>query len=124
MYPLDDTIVAIASAPGGAARGILRLSGLKAIELAGCVFSSEATADLGNIKRSQSLEGLVSFNDRKVPARLFAWPNERSYTRQRVAEIHTFGSPPILETIVQSLCDAGARLAQPGEFTLRAFLAG
>jgi tRNA modification GTPase len=41
-----------------------------------------------------------------------------------VAELHTFGSPPLLEAIVRAACAAGARLAEPGEFTLRAFLAG
>ena len=47
-----------------------------------------------------------------------------SYTGQPVVEIHTVGSPPLLELVLRSFCDAGARLAGPGEFTLRAFLAG
>ncbi len=59
-----------------------------------------------------------------LPADLFLWPQGRSYTRQLLAEIHTFGSPPLVDEILQSLCRNGARLAQPGEFTLRAFLAG
>ncbi|HUG70735.1 MAG TPA: tRNA modification GTPase, partial [Pirellulaceae bacterium] len=54
----------------------------------------------------------------------YVWPTERSYTRQPTAELHTIGSPPVLDAIVQSLCQQGARLAQPGEFTMRAFLAG
>jgi tRNA modification GTPase len=48
----------------------------------------------------------------------------RSYTGQPVVEIHTIGSPPLLQAILQAVCTAGARLAGPGEFTLRAFLAG
>ena len=48
----------------------------------------------------------------------------RSYTGQPVVEIHTLGSPPLLEIVLRSICAAGARLAGPGEFTLRAFLAG
>jgi tRNA modification GTPase len=48
----------------------------------------------------------------------------QSYTGQPVAEIHTLGSPPLLDLVLHSLCAAGARLAGPGEFTLRAFLAG
>lgn len=59
-----------------------------------------------------------------VPCAVYLWPTERSYTRQSTAELHTIGSPPVLEAIVQTLCEAGARLAQPGEFTMRAFLAG
>lgn len=59
-----------------------------------------------------------------IPCDLFLWPTTRSYTRQPSAEFHTIGSPPILEAILQSLYRAGARLAQPGEFTFRAFLAG
>jgi tRNA modification GTPase len=55
---------------------------------------------------------------------LFLWPTARSYTRQPVAELHTLGSPPILDAVLAAVCAAGARLAEPGEFTLRAFLAG
>ena len=51
-------------------------------------------------------------------------PQVRSYTGQPVAEIHTIGSPPLLQMMLRALCAAGARLAGPGEFTLRAFLAG
>jgi len=49
---------------------------------------------------------------------------DRSYTRQPVAEFHTLGSPPLLRAVLDAVCHAGARLAEPGEFTLRAFLAG
>jgi tRNA modification GTPase len=59
-----------------------------------------------------------------LPCDLFLWPAGRSYTGQPVAELHTLGSPPLLELALEALCAAGARLAQPGEFTLRAFLAG
>jgi tRNA modification GTPase len=59
-----------------------------------------------------------------VPCDLYLWPSARSYTRQPVAELHTFGSPPVLEAVLAAVCVAGARLAEPGEFTLRAFLAG
>ena len=59
-----------------------------------------------------------------LPCDLFLWPTSRSYTREPVAELHTIGSPPLLEVISAAVCKAGARLAEPGEFTLRAFLAG
>ena len=59
-----------------------------------------------------------------VPCDLFLWPTDRSYTREPVAELHTIGSPPLLQAALAAVCRAGARLAEPGEFTLRAFLAG
>jgi tRNA modification GTPase len=124
MLPLDDTIVAIASAPGGAARGIVRLSGPDAVEQVARIFQTEPIVDLFGVRKATRLQGHVQIGEHKLEASLFLWPNSRSYTRQPVAEIHTIGSPPLLEVIVQSLCAVGARLAQPGEFTMRAFLAG
>jgi tRNA modification GTPase len=59
-----------------------------------------------------------------VPCDAFVWPTARSYTRESVVELHTLGSPPVVEAILAALCRAGARLAEAGEFTLRAFLAG
>ena len=59
-----------------------------------------------------------------LPGELYLWPGKRSYTGQPVAEIHTLGSPPLLEALLRTVCAAGARLAEPGEFTCRAFLAG
>jgi len=56
--------------------------------------------------------------------RLYLWPTDSSYTRQPSAELHLPGSPPLLEAALEIVCQAGARLARPGEFTLRAFLAG
>jgi tRNA modification GTPase len=55
---------------------------------------------------------------------LFIWPSTQSYTRQCSAEFHTIGSAPLLDKVLRRICDAGARLAQPGEFTMRAFLSG
>jgi tRNA modification GTPase len=55
---------------------------------------------------------------------IYLWPNQRSYTGQRQAELHLLSSPPLLEAVLGDLFASGARPAQPGEFTLRAFLAG
>ncbi len=55
---------------------------------------------------------------------MFLWPGVRSYTRQPLAELHVLGSPPLVEAVLAAICRAGARPAEPGEFTLRAFLAG
>ena len=59
-----------------------------------------------------------------IPCDLFLWPGNRSYTRQPTAELHLPGSAPLLEMVLDELCVHGARVAEPGEFTLRAFLAG
>ena len=155
MFPLDDTIAAIASPPGGAARGIVRVSGPCAIEcvdgllrqdecdnsvpLLGtssavpptcgkhCLFQTVAHADktLGPPVYHSVVAGLLHLPElhSPIPCDVYFWPH-RGYTGQPVVEIHTVGSPPLLQMVLRSLCAAGARLAGPGEFTLRAFLAG
>jgi tRNA modification GTPase len=128
-YHLDDTICAIATAPGGAARGIVRISGTRAMEVAGRVFHAMDGKSLEDVTCATTIVGhaavrLHGDDERSVPCDAFLWPTARSYTREPVAELHTIGSPPVLEAIVAQACCAGARLAEPGEFTLRAFLAG
>ncbi|MDG2382069.1 MAG: tRNA modification GTPase [Pirellulaceae bacterium] len=124
-YDVDDTIAAIASASGGSARGILRLSGPETIACLRACFhptndqplpSQQATRVTGHLNAGEPIGDL--------DCQVYVWPTQRSYTRQPAAEVHTIGSPPILELLLQTLCKHGARLAEPGEFTLRAFLAG
>ena len=126
MYCLDDTIVAVASPPGGAARGILRLSGPDARACVERVFRVEPPRELTAIRVPTAVAGSLALDGAAspLPCDLLLWPTGRSYTGQPVAELHTLGSPPLLELALEALCEAGARLAQPGEFTLRAFLAG
>ena len=66
------------------------------------------------------LQGLLGV----VPVDVLVWPNNRSYTGEPSAELHTYGCIPILQRLVDRTVAAGARVARPGEFTLRAFLAG
>src|SRR4051812_11117915 len=66
----------------------------------------------------------ASARELKLPADLYYWPDARSYTREPLAEIHTLGSPALLASVLGTLSASGARQAQPGEFTLRTFLAG
>jgi len=123
----DDTIAAIATAPGGAARGIVRLSGTDAVRVAlQCFESSGGDKVLSNNKSSKVLKGRCLGEGLRhlLPCDLYLWPTSRSYTREPIAELHTIGSPPLLEAVLEAVCNAGARLAQPGEFTMRAFLAG
>ncbi len=142
-YNPADTICAIASAPGGAARGIVRISGPDAVAVASRCFRAADAAALYVRRSAFSTSGKVSaiwwprdtspnpppafpYEGREfhVPCDAFVWPTSRSYTREPVVELHTLGSPPVLEAILAALCRAGARLAEAGEFTLRAFLAG
>jgi tRNA modification GTPase len=69
---------------------------------------------------SLSLPGIAS----PLPADLYFWPGPRSYTGQDMVELHTLASPPLVNHLISELLDAGARGARPGEFTMRAFLAG
>jgi tRNA modification GTPase len=59
-----------------------------------------------------------------LPAHLYFWHAPHSYTGQDMAELHTVSSPPLVDLLVAQLLHAGCRAAQPGEFTLRAFLSG
>lgn len=130
LYRPDDTIAAIASPPGGGGRGILRISGpetracaMQAFQGCGETASKEAIPSLHSptaLVGSITLDGAVS----RLPCELYYWPTQRSFTGEPVAEIHTLGSPPLLEAALRQVCSAGARMAEPGEFTLRAFLAG
>jgi tRNA modification GTPase len=125
LHP-DDTIAAIASAPGGAARGIVRLCGPKVAACVTTCFLPDDDTPLATVRTPTSLAGRVRLEGfhSPLPADLLLWPTARSYARQPTAELHTIGSPPLLEAVLRQVCAAGARLARPGEFTLRAFLAG
>jgi tRNA modification GTPase len=125
-FPLDDTIAAIASPPGGGARGILRLSGPNVVFCLRVLFEPDSTYSLESISRPTAIPGVIAIADQgpRLPCELYLWPDRRSYTGQPAAEIHTLGSPPLLESVLATLLRSGARLAEPGEFTLRAFLCG
>jgi tRNA modification GTPase len=133
-YDPHDTICAGATAAGGAARGIVRVSGADAADIVSRLFSSVGGVQLRDLTRATVVSGQIRLNgpaaspaeEREVTlaCELFIWPTSRSYTREPVAELHTLGSPPLLDAVVAALCQSGARLAEPGEFTLRAFLAG
>jgi tRNA modification GTPase len=128
MHDPHDTIAAIASPAGGAARGVIRISGPQAIDCVAPLWRPDASnaVPLDSLPRATRLTGsfVADSFSAAVPGSLLVWPDARSYTRQPSVEIHTVGSPPILQAMLKTLCRSGARLAAPGEFTLRAFLAG
>ncbi len=124
-FDVEDTIAAIASASGAAVRGIVRISGP---DCAACLKHSFIASDdsyLNSRRYAVQVAGaIVLADDSRLPGELIFWPTNRSYTRQPAAEFHTFGSPVLLNSALSRICESGARLANPGEFTLRAFLSG
>ena len=126
MFSPDDTIVAIATPIGRGAIGVVRISGPRAGEIGSTILECKGPleprcATLTRV-RSAYAEGLHEAALDEVIVTRFASP--RSYTGEEVLEVSSHGSPVVLRGIVRSAVAAGARLARPGEFTLRAFLNG
>jgi len=124
MFVADhkDTIVALSTAPGSAAIAVIRLSGDAAIRIADTVLEG---VDLSNAASHTLHFGRLMDGDQlvdEVVTGIFRSP--RSYTGEDIAEISCHGSPYIQQQILQLLIRLGARLAKPGEFTMRAFLHG
>jgi tRNA modification GTPase len=118
----EDTIVALATAHGVSAIGVVRLSGNKAIDIASGLFpSKDLTKEAANTLHVGFLKDGEKVLD-EVVLSLFKGP--RSYTGEDVIEISCHGSPFIQEQIINACIAHGARLAKPGEFTQRAFLKG
>jgi tRNA modification GTPase len=124
VLDLNDTIAAIGSAPGPAARGVVRVSGPRAIACLDKLFSPADAQFRWEDVRTPSMVTGTLHAELEIPCELFVWPSQRSYTRQPTVEIHMLGSAPLLDCALAEVCARGARLAEPGEFTLRAFLAG
>jgi tRNA modification GTPase len=119
-----DTIAAVATPPGPAERGIVRLSGPKAWSIALEGFQPES--DWPPPRRPEMRPGVLRLDGVRptTPASLALWPAPRTYTGQDVAEVHLVGSPPLISQLLAQCLTRGARHAEPGEFTLRAFLCG
>lgn len=114
-----DTIAAIATAAGAAGVGVVRISGPRAPAI--------AEALLGRPPRARQAH-LAAFRDAGgAPidhGLLLHFPAPASYTGEHVVELQGHGSPVLLDALLRRVCQLGARLARPGEFTERAFLNG
>src|ERR1700688_5036758 len=143
---LDDTIVAIATPPGRGGIGVVRLAGPEARAIAQPMLSLSRELEPGRAIRCDLVEPFptnvgtgapgcpagrssAAADTTKTPARIdevvvpyFAKPH--SYTTDDIVEISAHGSPVVLRHIVELSLSRGARLAEPGEFTMRAFLNG
>lgn len=125
-FHLEDTIAALASAPGPAGRGVVRLSGPGTRDVLAEWFEPDDAPRWANTRGPSRHAGRLHLPDLRVPLTVDVqfWPGPRSLTGQALAELHLPGAPPLLERVLAELFRRGARPAGPGEFTLRAFLAG
>jgi tRNA modification GTPase len=118
--PHQDTIVAISTAPGRGGIGVVRLSGESAPQIVAPLLHLRHPLAATRARFAELLDTTGAVLDQAVVT-YFAAPH--SYTGEDVVEIAAHGSPVLLDYIVRQCCAHGARLAQPGEFTQRAFLA-
>ena len=121
-HSLSDTVIAPATAPGVGAIAVLRLSGPESVSLANRLFHGKDlskvaghTVHFGTIRKDHQILDEVLLT-------VFHGPN--SYTKEDTVEISCHGSPFILGRITEAFLQEGVRLAEPGEFTKRAFLNG
>jgi tRNA modification GTPase len=118
----SETIVALSTPPGIGALGVIRLSGPTAIDIADKLMPSKKLGE----KASHTLHvGWIQWNNIRIDevvAAIFRAP--KSFTGENVVEFSCHGSPYILQKVIDACVQAGARIAKPGEFTLRAFLHG
>ena len=132
---LQDTIYAIATPVGEGGIGILRLSGDKALEVAAGIVRLRSGRALVSVRshhlsHADVLEAAVAADGRANASRpidevlVAVMRAPHSYTAEDVVEIHCHGGPYVLQALCESVQRGGARLAEPGEFTKRAFLNG
>ncbi|GGA30871.1 tRNA uridine-5-carboxymethylaminomethyl(34) synthesis GTPase MnmE [Dyella nitratireducens] len=114
-----DTIAAIASAPGAAGVGVVRVSGPRAPAMARVLLGSEPSPRQAHFAAFRDAKGELI--DRGL---LLYFPAPASYTGEHVLELQGHGNPVLLDALLHRVCELGARLARPGEFTERAFLNG
>ena len=119
---LDDTIVAIATPPGHGGIGVVRLAGPEARTIACSMLRLKHDMAAGRAVFGEVIEPATGERIDEAVVTFFAKPH--SYTSDDVIEISAHGAPVVLRHIVELATSRGARLAEPGEFTMRAFLNG
>ncbi|PZD76772.1 tRNA uridine-5-carboxymethylaminomethyl(34) synthesis GTPase MnmE [Mesonia sp. K7] len=122
---LDDTIVALATAPGNGAIAVIRVSGPHAINFTSTVFEGRQNIKLTEQKSHTLQLGYLKDGNRIIDESLVSvFRRKKSYTGENTVEISCHGSAYIQQEIINLLLKQGCRAANPGEFTLRAFLNG
>lgn len=122
---IDDTIAAIATAPGEGGIGIIRISGEKSLQVANSIFKSVSGKNIEEYNTRTLIYGHIVDNEKVIDEVLVAFmkgPN--SYTTEDVIEINCHGGFISVKKILELILSKGVRLADQGEFTKRAFLNG
>jgi tRNA modification GTPase len=127
IFLFDDTISAVATAAGEAGIGIIRISGSEAVAVAGQLFHGVNGKTAADLKPFQAAYGTIVDPESAViidEVLILVMKAPRSYTCEDVVEIHCHGGMVPLRRILDLTLRSGCRLAEPGEFTKRAFLNG
>jgi len=119
MSSTTDTIAAVASAPGAAGVGVVRVSGPAVPAIARALLGRSPQPRHAHLTAFRDADSTLI--DRGL---LLYFPAPASYTGEHVLELQGHGSPVLLDSLLRHCCQLGARLARPGEFTERAFLNG
>ncbi|MBN2181429.1 MAG: tRNA uridine-5-carboxymethylaminomethyl(34) synthesis GTPase MnmE [Sedimentisphaerales bacterium] len=123
MYNVNDTIVAISS-PTSQQRVIVRVAGPEAFKICRRIFRTH-TGQNNPTDRRQILSGNIAIKDKlEVEALLYQFPSPHSYTGDDIVEVHLYTNPSVTQALVNNLLGQGLRMAEPGEFTARAYLNG
>src|SRR3990172_863440 len=120
-YNINDTISAISTPPGEGAIAIVRLSGKESLNIVNKIFNK----DLRNYKSHTAHFGQIKYDNQiidDVLVLIMLSPN--SYTSENIVEIHCYGGKIVTKKVYETTLLAGARAANPGEFTFRAFMNG
>ncbi len=140
-FGLSDTILAVSTPSGRSLKVIIRLSGKDVFSCLESIFMPGDCEKITLEEGFSSCHGHIYLESEKIriPACIYIMKSPNSYTREDIIEIHTFGSPPLLEMLTETLLSSGSenvcmenggeavwsiRTAEPGEFTKRAFLNG
>ena len=123
---LDDTITALATPPGEGGIAVIRLSGPESVQIAKSVFVNRKKQKKDKFRSRYFYYGYILDDDQEVidEVLLVYMQAPKTYTREDVVEIHCHGGMIPVRRILELLMKKGARLAEPGEFTKRAFLNG
>ena len=121
----EDTIAGIATAPGEAGISIIRISGDQALAIADKIIKTQSGKQVSELSNRYMANGWVTHNDKLIDEVLICpMHGPKSFTAEDVVEIHSHGGGVISRLILKILLESGARLAERGEFTQRAFING